>query len=83
MTSGSNKAMPARLLFKDGVTSLAKFPSARVIGVLLTIVIISLTNKGKLLLQRAFGPGKVPADKAWGIKRLNDMQYVFSMLLAY
>jgi hypothetical protein len=82
MTSGSNKAMP-RILFKDGVTGLAKLPSAHVIGILLTIVIITLTDEGKLLLQRAFGPGKAPANKARGIKRLNDMRYVFSMLLAY
>jgi hypothetical protein len=82
MTSGSNKAMP-RILFKDGVISLAKLPSAHVIGILLTIVIISLTDEGKALLQRVFGPGKAPANKARGIKRLNDMWYVFSMLLAY
>jgi hypothetical protein len=82
MTLGSNKAMP-RILFKDGVTSLAKLPSAHVIGILLTIVIITLTDEGKALLHRAFGLGKAPADKARGIKRLNNMQYVFSMLLAY
>jgi hypothetical protein len=82
MTSGSNKAMP-RILFKDGVISLAKLPSAHVIGILLTIVIITLTDEGKALLQRAFGPGKAPADEAPGIKKLNDMWYVFSMVLAY
>jgi hypothetical protein len=49
MTSGSNKAMPP-ILFKDGVTSLGKLPSAHVIGILLTIVIISLTDGGKALL---------------------------------
>jgi hypothetical protein len=72
MTSGSNKVMP-RILFKDGVTNLAKLPSAHVIGILLTVVIITLTDEGKLLLQTAFAPGKAPADEARGIKRLNDM----------
>jgi hypothetical protein len=82
MTSGSNKAMP-RILFKDGVTSFAKLPSAHVIGILLTDVIITLTDEGKLLLHTAFAPRKAPANEAQGIKRLNDMRYVFSMLLAY
>jgi hypothetical protein len=45
MTAGSNKAMPRIILFKDGVTSLSKLPSAHVIGLLLTIVIITLTEK--------------------------------------
>jgi hypothetical protein len=79
MTSGSNKAMP-RLLFKDGVTSLMKLPSAHVIGILLAVVVLSLTDNGKALLQKAFTYG----DKGRaGTKRLNDMRYVFSMLLAY
>jgi hypothetical protein len=67
MTSGSNKAMP-RILFKDGVTDLVELPSAHFIGILLTIVIITLTDEGKALLQRAFGPSEAPADKARGIK---------------
>jgi hypothetical protein len=72
MTSGSNKAM-THILFKDGVTNLAKFPSGHVIGILLTVVIIALTDEGKLLLQTAFALGKAPADEVRGIKRLNDM----------
>jgi hypothetical protein len=55
MTSGSNKAMP-RILFKDGVTSLAKLPSSHVIGILLTIVIVSLTDDGISLLEEVFRP---------------------------
>ena len=79
MTSGSNKAMP-RLLFKDRVTSLTKLPSAHVIGILLAVVALSLTDDGKALLQKAFTHGD---DVRAGTKRLNDMRYVFSMLLAY
>jgi hypothetical protein len=82
ITLGSDKAMP-HILFKDGVTNLAKLPTAHVIGILLTVVIITLTDKGKLLLQTAFASGKAPADEARGIKRLNDMWYMFSMLLVY
>jgi hypothetical protein len=52
MTSGCNKAMP-RLLFKDGVTSLTKLPSAHVIGILLAVVVVSLTDDGKALLWLA------------------------------
>jgi hypothetical protein len=50
MTSGSNKAMLC-ILFKDGVTNLAKFPSSHVIGVLLTIDIASITDEGRSLLS--------------------------------
>jgi hypothetical protein len=55
MASGSNKAMP-RILFKDGVTSLAKLPSSHAIGILLTIVIVSLTDDGISLFEEVFCP---------------------------
>jgi hypothetical protein len=55
MTSGSNKEMP-RILFKDGVTSLAKLPSSHVIGILLTIVLVSLADDGISLFKEVFGP---------------------------
>jgi hypothetical protein len=80
MTSGSNKAMPS-LLFKDGVTSFTKLPSAHVIGILLAVVVLSLTDDGKALLkEKAFTHGD---QGRAGTKRLNNMWYVFSMLLAY
>lgn len=80
MASGGNKKMP-RLLFKDGVTSLANLPCSHVVGVLLTIVVVSLTDAGKALFEKAFSaPSK---DRRVGVKRLNDMRYVFSMLLSY
>jgi hypothetical protein len=79
MTSGSNKAMP-RLLFKDGVTSLTKLPSAHVIGILSAVVVVNLPDDGKALLQKAFTHGD---DGRAGTKYLNDMRYVFLMLLAY
>jgi hypothetical protein len=55
MTSASNKAMP-RILFKDGVMSLAKLPSSHIIGILLTIVIVSLTDEGISLFEEVFRP---------------------------
>jgi hypothetical protein len=55
MTSGSNKAMP-RILFKDGVTNLAKLPSLHVVGILLTIVIVSPTDEGISLFEEVFRP---------------------------
>jgi hypothetical protein len=79
MTSGSNKAMP-RILFKDRVTSLEKLPSSHVVGILLTIVIVSLTDEGKSLFEEVFRP---VGSKTGGTERLNKMRYVFSMMLAY
>jgi hypothetical protein len=55
MTSGSNKAM-SRILFKDGVTNLAKLPSSHVVGILLTIAIVSLTDEGISLFEEVFRP---------------------------
>jgi hypothetical protein len=79
MTSSSNKAMP-RILFKDGVTSLAKLPSSHVIGILLTIVIVSLTDDRISLFEAVFRPA---SSKTGGTERLNNMRYVFSMMLSY
>jgi hypothetical protein len=80
MSSGGTKTMP-RMLFKDGVTSLANLPSSHVVGVLLTIVAVSLTDDGKALLEKALTPQD--EDLAAGVRRLNDMRYVFSLLLSY
>jgi hypothetical protein len=79
MTFGSNKAMP-HILFKDGVTSLAKLPSSHVVGILLTIVIVSLTDEEISLLEEVFRP---VGSKMGGTEHLNNMWYVFSMMLAY
>jgi hypothetical protein len=54
-----------------------KLPSAHVIGILLAVVVVSLTDDGKALLQKAFTHGD---EGRAGTKRLNDMRYVFSML---
>jgi hypothetical protein len=79
MTSGLNKAMPY-ILFKDGVTNLAKLPSSHVVGILLTIVIVSLTDEGISLFEEVFRP---VGSKTGGTERLNNMWYVFRMILSY
>jgi hypothetical protein len=79
MTSSSNKAMP-HILFKDGVTSLAKLPSSHVVGILLTIVIVSLTDEGISLFKEVFRP---VGSKTGGTEHLNNMRYAFLMMLSY
>ena len=80
MTSGGNKAMP-RMLFKDGVTSLEALTKSHIIGILLTIIAVSLTDDGKALLEEVLVPPN--SNQQAGVKRLNDMRYIFSMLLCY
>jgi hypothetical protein len=69
-----------RILFKDRVTSLAKLPSSHVVGILLTIVIVSLTDEGISLFEEVFRP---VGSKTGDTERLNNMRYVLSMMLAY
>ena len=77
-TQGSNKNMP-RTLFNEGVTSLTKMSHSYYVGVMLTVLIVSMTDDGAALLKEAF---TVNGHKD-PIKRLNDLRYVFSMLLCY
>jgi hypothetical protein len=78
MTSGTNPEMP-RVLFKDGVTQLTKLSHSHVVGMMLSIVMISLTTAGEKLFLAAF-KRRGHADPG---KRLNDMRYVCQLLLAY
>jgi hypothetical protein len=56
-------------------------PSSHVVGILLTIVIVSLTDEGiSLFEEEVFHPVD---SKTGGTERLNSMGYVFSMMLAY
>jgi hypothetical protein len=80
MSLGGTKTMP-RILFNDGVTSLANLPSSHVVSVLLTIIAVSLTDDGKALLEKALTPQD--ENPAAGVHRLNDMRYVFSLLISY
>ena len=51
MTSGSNKDMP-RLLFKDGISSLKQISGTYTVGILLCVVILTLTDDGKAFLKQ-------------------------------
>ena len=70
--AGSDKDLP-RTLFKDGVTSITKISHSYIVGMMLTIVIITLRDDGKEFLAKVCGTSK----------RVNDTRYVFSMLLCY
>ena len=91
LSSGSNKAMP-RLLFKDGITCLTKIASSYIVGIMLSVVVISLTDDGKAFFETAFQSeysinnnraSSIDGLKRGATKRLNDMRYVFSMMLCY
>ena len=89
LTSGSVKSMP-RLLFKDGITSLKQLASVHVVGIMLAIVVLALTDDGKAFFEASFlaeygnkSSNCRSMDKRGAIKRLNDMKYVFSMILSY
>ena len=71
-SSGAEPLMP-RLLWKDGVTSLTELSAKYKIGIMFTIVIVSLQDAGKILLEEVLGSNE----------RLNDMRQVFQMMLAY
>ena len=74
-TSGANKEMP-RLKWKDGACTLTKISSVYVVGLLLTIVVVLLTDRGNKFFNDKF------KDAPGGSKRTRDMRYIFSMLLA-
>ena len=68
-----------RLLFKDGCTSLTNITKTYKVGIMLTLIVISLMGDGKEVLEKAFASN---GHKNCGY-HLNNMQYVFAMLLAY
>ena len=71
-SSGSDKSMP-RLLWKDGITTLTDLPASSKVGIMFTIVVISLTSEGKEYFTRVLGQVRV----------MNDMRECFQMLLCY
>jgi hypothetical protein len=71
-SSGAEPLMPC-LLWKDGVTSLSKLTAKYKVGIMFTIVTVSLQDEGKSLFEDVLG----------STARLNDMHQVFQMMLAY
>ena len=71
-SSGAEPSMP-RLLWKDGITSLSKLTAKYKVGIMFTIVTVSLQDEGISLFEDVLGSNA----------RLNDMRQVFQMMLAY
>ena len=72
MSSGSDKSFP-RLLWKEGVTNLSELTASAKVGIMFTIVVISLTDDGIHFFEQAFKSNT----------QLNNMHYVFQLLLCY
>ena len=71
LTAGTAMDMP-RLLFKDGVTTITNITASTNVGIMFTIIVLSLTSKG----ARFF-------DTVLGEEKANKMRYVFQQLLCY
>jgi hypothetical protein len=61
-----------RLLFKDGLSKLTDTTASTNMGIMLTVVVLSLTTKGSHLFNCTLGPMKA-----------QQMRYVFQQLLCY
>ena len=71
-SSGSDKSMP-RMLWKDGITTLTDLTASCKVGIMFTVVIISLREDGQLFFERVFGHANI----------VRDMRECFQMLLCY
>jgi hypothetical protein len=71
LSAGTQKDMP-RLLFKDGVSKLTDITAATNVGVMLAVVVLSMTTKGGHFFNVAIGAHKT-----------QKMRYVFQQLLCY
>jgi hypothetical protein len=70
-SSGAEPLMP-HFLWKDGITSLSELTANYKVGIMFTIVTVSLQDKGISLFEDVLGSNE----------RLNDMRQVFQMMLA-
>jgi hypothetical protein len=71
LSAGTEKTMP-RLLFKDGISKLTDITASTNVGIMLTVVVLSLTSKGNHFFNVTLGPLKA-----------QQMRYVFQQLLCY
>ena len=71
-SSGSDKSMP-RMLWKDGIATLTDLTASCKVGIMFTVVIISLRNDGQLFFERVFGQAGI----------VQDMRECFQMSLCY
>jgi hypothetical protein len=70
--SGTEPGMP-RLLWKDGVTSLTNLSAKLKVGIMFTLVVLSLQEEGSKFFTLVLGSSQ----------RVNEMRQVFQMLLSY
>ena len=73
INGGTTEDVMPRLLWKDGICSLTDITASNRVGIMITVLIISLTDNGKDLLQGFMGSAFV----------LKKMQYVFMKILCY
>ena len=78
LSAGTNKNMP-HLLFKDGATRLSDVQNVYIVGMMLTIVVMSMTDKGQEVLIKGFSRNGYKNPIQW----LNKLRYIFLMLLSY
>ena len=65
--------MMPRLLWKDGITSLTNLSAANKVGIMFTVVIVSLQLESREFLLKSLG----------SVYKLNTMKECFQMLLCY
>jgi hypothetical protein len=70
--SGTKPGMP-RLLWRDGVTSLTDLSAKLKVGIMFTLVVVSLQEEGSKFFSLVLGSSQ----------RVNEMRQVFQMLLSY
>ena len=58
LTAGTASDMP-RLLFKDGVTTITNVTASTNVGIMFTIVLLSLTDKGAHFFDKVLGEKKL------------------------
>lgn len=72
MTANSNSEFP-RLMWKNGISNLTDVTADYKVGMLLTVIVVSLTTDGTKLLATAFGSSK----------KARQVRKAFQKLLAY
>jgi hypothetical protein len=72
LSSGAESLMP-RLRWSDGITSLTDMPAKYKVGIMMTLVVITLTDDGVKFFTEVLGSKK----------RVAQMRQVFQMILSY
>jgi hypothetical protein len=72
LSSGAEPLMP-RLRWSDGITSLTDMPAKYKVGIMMTLVVITLTDDGVKFFTEVLGSKK----------RVAQMRQVFQMILSY